>query len=258
MTRIIAALLTALALPALAQDTGVIFGTVTLNGAPAANQAILLQRQRDPENHLSVNATTDEHGAFRFEGLAPGFYTVATLEQFEQRRNRTHSPFQTTNHQAHVYLDPGESQEVAVGGKGRTILGKVNIPEGDADRIAFLGGDQRRIGTPYPTPEIPDGLTEEEANARRDAFYASDAFHAAYDKCTRIVLTLSADGTFTAHDVPPGDYEGFIEIMGHTGDRPIGTVKLAFTVPEGDYNSNVDLGAFDIQLFPESAPPSVK
>ena len=71
---LLAALMLALALPAAAQDTGGLAGTVrdAATGRPMAGVRV----EAVAEGRVVATTTTDAQGAYRFTGLRPGHYSV--------------------------------------------------------------------------------------------------------------------------------------------------------------------------------------
>lgn len=242
MRNLVPAALIAMSLSAAADDVrpGVVRGTVVLEGVKSAGWEVHLFRQMNDGPVVEpVKTATGPDGSFEFTGVEPGLYAVGVLERFEMRSRKFSSNFYTSNHTRNIAVEPGETQEVTLGGTGRRITGKIVPPEGLAQSIALLGATGRRIYTP-----ISD-------RARAEPGYRETAaFREEYETMAVVMLDLEADGSFTAHDVPPGHYVGYIEVADDDADngRPIGQAKLDFTVPEGEYNSLIELGVVEITM----------
>lgn len=247
MRSLVLAALIAASLSAAADDVrlGVVRGTVVLEGLKSAGWEVHLFRQMNDGPVLEpLKTETGPGGSFEFAGVEPGFYAVGVLERFEMRRGKMSMTFYTTNHTRNIAVEPGETQEVTLGGTGRRITGKIVPPEGGAQSISLLGASGRRIYTPMS-----------DAAKSEPGYRETAAFRAEYETHAMVMLDLEADGSFSAHDVPPGRYVGYIEVTDADAEngRPIGQANFDFTVPEGEYNSPIDLGTVEITMNEEIA-----
>ncbi len=254
MRSLVLAALLAASLSAAADDVrpGVVRGTVVLEGVKSAGVEVLLSRDNSDRDfdfverriRLGYSAVTDSEGRFQFDRVEPGLYGIGVLERFDQRRSKMSMPFYTTNHSRNIAVEPGETQEVTLGGTGRRITGKIVPPEGAAESIALLGATGRRIYTPMS-----------DAARSEPGYRETAAFRAEYETHAMVMLDLEADGSFSTHDVPPGRYVGHIEVSAADADngRPIGQANFDFTVPEGEYNTPIDLGTVEITMYEEVA-----
>jgi len=196
-----------------------------------------------PPLSLFLTTHTDENGKFVFERVPPIAVEVYHEPKVRDSRTGTIPQAQTTK----FLLEPGETRHLALGGKGRPVIGRlvVNGYEGSIDYRA----DAHNIELILPQPaELPDLMAmskefsaklralesdEEKKRAQAEyhqvheaaiektrAFYNSDAGRRYYFSKTRDVLNFSRDGTFRIEDVSGGKYNLKIELREGSGDGP--------------------------------------
>ncbi len=216
---------------------GKVKGQAFMGRQPAANQPISISPRdyRPVENGVNAfhgtHTRTDAQGRFVFDRVIPGPSEVArvVVTDFGNGRSQHMGCWQEP-----VDVEPGETVEVRIGGKGRPVIGRFVLKAAPGVPV-----DWRR--------NRPATVMKRRGFNLLPAPRENDRFAASLDK----------DGRFRIDDVPPGDYELTITIDGPPAlDRPgpvtaLGRVKVPIDVPEGDADAPVDLG--DIEAKVEKA-----
>lgn len=216
------------------ERAGVISGRVSdEHGEPVANAAIYpLQsqfyrgrRQFVPAGTVGAHASTDESGMYRIAGVRPGeFVILAMLRETwtsddKDRHTLGYAPsyFPGTARIAdaqRIKVAPGQEATAIdfslVPGRTATLSGSVTATDGTALAGANISLVQEVMG--------PEGGTVGFGGNGRAA----------------------ADGTFTLHDIPPGQY--ILRATGTAGDRGVETASAPVIVAGADI-TGIALGA---------------
>jgi beta-lactamase regulating signal transducer with metallopeptidase domain len=207
---------------------GKVKGQAFIGRNPAANQPVSIGPRDYRPVQNGVNAfyesytRTDAHGRFVFDRAIPGPSQVARVVVTEFGNGSTQ---QMGCWQQPVDVQPGETVEVKIGGKGRPVVGQVLLKAAPGVNV-----DWRRNRP--ATIERARGFNLLPGARQNDRFAAS----------------LDKDGRFRIDDVPPGHYELTVTIDAPPElDRPgpvneFGRVRVPVDVPEGDSDVPVDLG----------------
>jgi hypothetical protein len=156
-----------------------------------------------------------------------------------------------------VEVKPGETAAVNFAPSGRTVIGKIKFPDGEATDFRSARGFIRS-----PMQNILDRMFNLKSDEERKAFAASEEYKAAQKDVRMFPLSVAPDGSFSAELVPPGKYE--IGIQSNDPPRSQsswGITSLVWTflvsrpeiiVPEvggGNEDTTVDLGTVQLLKF---------
>ena len=263
-------------------------GRLVIGTRPGTNESVRLWPAHVPyADHprsfpalgLYLRTTTDGDSKFVFERVPPIAVEVYHEPKVRDSRNGTIAMSQTTK----FSLEPGETHEMTLGGKGRPVIGRfvVNGYEGRIDWRADVHNLELIIPEP---PELPDhkaiskqfseaygaAKTEDEKKAARAeldrrskemtekqrAFYAGEAGRQYHFAKRRYALNFAQDGSFRVEDVPGGKYSLRIDLR-EAGDGPsrfsapkIGDLTKEIEVPnspDGRSDEPFDLGVLELQ-----------
>lgn len=200
------------------------------------------------DHWIQINADPD--GAFKLDRLKPGRWSVAQSIPFSSGER----PY--PSHGQHVDVAAGATAQVTIGGDGRAVVGRVELPALDPPataQLAFLQNDwtDSTLKSPATYGEIQAmSQADREALAQTPAFraYAAQST-AALERRRFYSVTVQPDGTFRADDVPPGEYEFFIS-MRQPGGGAVLEVERSIVVPEAgdsDAGEPLDLGTLPLK-----------
>lgn len=251
-------------------------GIVKIGSQPAANHEIRYNSRLGPGNDLmryEVKTLTDDRGRFRFDQIPSGpgavYMMVPTKSYWDGRYNGGG----WGKYRTEFHADPGIVTRVDLGGKGRPVIGRINLPDELARKVIYncVGGPDTRIETDKPSDAAPveAWLTGIQSFFDWSRNHPKEVMaHAAGRQ--RMVLEVDQDGRFQATDVPAGDYE-LVVIAGERqgtrqSPRPAKVwfrFTHAFMVPEmpgGRSDTPLDLGEFRVDKLPtlewkKQAPP---
>lgn len=236
---------------------GRVEGTLMLGGRPIGGAVITLEPQ-PPDPALSKQTNTVTHGAFVFENVPPGEYSVGLLKSFVERRSQGITTVSTATHTRHVFVEPGKTASVTIGGTGRKLTGKMVAPKDCTVEIDWQCNDFHHIYSSIQPKRPPEGLSETEKEAWWGEFKASIEYKKQKSSYTRIMLDVEKDGVFSAIDVPPGRYTIDIDV-GEKGNcsasfpKRVGQLITTFDVPQSDLAEPFDLGEMEISLVTKEA-----
>ncbi|MBN1973181.1 MAG: redoxin domain-containing protein [Sedimentisphaerales bacterium] len=205
-------------------------GKLLVGKEPGKNKEVLLRYESDTQqngiNYYSNYETiTDENGKFAFERVIPGQALVCRKVRLTERSY-------TYSHCKRVEIIPGKTLEVTIGGTGRSVKGKVNIPD-------YIKGK----------------VDIQEFSSHLSIISPNNPY-------TQMSFKTESDGSFCIDDVPEGSYTLNIYASGPPqdpripiGDR-IGMVTQAFTIsemPGGRSDEPLNLGALELQVINKEA-----
>ena len=190
-------------------------------------------RPNQPNVYWSDNARTDGDGTFVFDRVRAGVVTVGRMISYGEAHR-----FQmgANTHAEQLKLEPGKTVQVQIGGKGRTLKGRLIVPDDYEGHVAWnMGLVQFReqmpgAGANNPLFALGKALAQfgqkstpapEETKRKTPRGYAT---------------TIAEDGSFEVFDVLPGQYHMNVQLLGApSGDNyrwnPIGTLHHSVTVP---------------------------
>lgn len=258
------------------QPWGRIEGVLKIGQSPAGNETVRLEnfywRWIGWPTLMIVRSTiTDSDGRFSFEGVPPGDRKVS----FSPKLKDGKPSLSGSSHHQLVAVKPGDTTTVALGGGGRTVVGRIST-EGISQPIDW----QRDVHTltlrqnlpPEATallrPDLTSATEYALATERSRQFWLSEAGIHAQRTERKYVLVFQPDGSFVVNDVLSGTYTLSVTPMkaarpmqtagGGTvfpafGMEPIGTANVEITMPEADGTTvqvPIDVGV--IRLTPAS------
>ncbi|MDP9173324.1 MAG: M56 family metallopeptidase [Planctomycetota bacterium] len=227
---------------------GRVTGKLMIGSHPGANQRISISMEADqtefdqkkPYVFHQLDGTTAADGTFTFNRVPAGNLSVSRTVGVPVGNSATmffNSQTLTTT------ARPGETTSVVLGGMGRSVAGKVEIPRQFANLQDWQFGDCLATVEGPPEPvfprEIEVGTREQKVRWYND-FLKSDAGKAymqARATARSYPLEISRDGAFRIEDVAAGSYTFTVSITRFTADGargPDSTLARAagkFTVP---------------------------
>jgi RNA polymerase sigma factor (sigma-70 family) len=243
------------------QSWGRVEGQLVLESRPAANERVVAYHQvirYDEEGRhfgyltCRFETKTDSAGKFAFEKVPSGQCQV--FRELE----RSYTAFQS--HRKSIAVHAGELTQVALGGGGRTVLGKAVFTEEPNTydwRSATVSLRLKDDPEPGPRPRRANYPS-------RDAYVeAAESFFQAYRKLRQFYALCDSSGTFRIPDVPAGAYLLEIQLRDikvnslnqpKLGDPPKNAASLIREVvvpeiPEGQSAESLDLGTLELTPY---------
>jgi 5-hydroxyisourate hydrolase-like protein (transthyretin family) len=220
-------------------DAATIKGTVKLQGKPYPSVEVYATRLSSDTSSKPNSVKTDSDGAFVLTDLPPGIYSVGYMKEYYLGTAKAFTLGMTTTQIVQVDLKEGETRTIQIGGTGRTIRGKMVMPEGVTADVAWRGGNERTLELRFTEGE------------RKSAEFIR--MHR-----RRIRVDVEKDGSFSAVDVPPGKYTLTISVGDNTSAQPdseqIGYLKREVDVPDTSSTAPIELGAVTIKMLSPGDP----
>jgi len=228
------------------QPWGRIEGTVRIGTTPAAGRkvGVNMDEAAGPlarQAMHSCSAVTDADGRFIMERVLPG----DGLLGYEARPSGTTGPLggpPTLSHVARVEVVSGRTTQVALGGTGRPIVGRVKLsPEVAAKGKVRWNNAFNWVSPRSPSLPMPESIKRQgpkQRSAWRKAWLKSKGGAAYQDAYRKYALVVKPDGTFRVDDVTAGTYTVYLGVLERTRDAPfglgeeIGHLRHEFVVPE--------------------------
>jgi peroxiredoxin len=204
---------------------------VRVGRKPAAYQSVVYLPE-SPSNRgdaarmqsYDYHFTADSQGRFAIDRVIPGRGQIA--------RNLVTTFRNEWCGQMPVEVKPGQTTQVRLGGKGRTVIGRVVLDGNPPEPVDWRSNDAAVL-------ELPRA-------ERLKATTSWRTFASGFDE----------DGTFRIEDVVPGTYELKIPVNLPSDRRTWGTpratmgeVTLPVTVPEGPEDQPVEIGDVKARLY---------
>jgi thiol-disulfide isomerase/thioredoxin/protocatechuate 3,4-dioxygenase beta subunit len=229
------------------QSWATVEGVVKKGTQPDAGQAVSLsyidRSGFDPKQpHLFAfhNTQADENGRFRFDRVMPGEISVAKSIKISEQMNGY-------SHSTRITVQPAETVEVTIGGTGRPVVGRVDIPAELKNGLWTINQATIRTKVVVPKLDIPpevEKMTAAERTTWSEKWKNSPEGKAfweqqqkALDQVRNYAVHVEPDGTFRVDDVAPGDYTfaiTFAEMpkggMLRSGDA-VAELTREFTIP---------------------------
>ncbi len=233
---------------------GRIEGTVRLRRA-AGQQVLLVDRSREHYGggtslEFDFSAKSDAQGHFVIDPAPPGDYILYI--------NPVGRPY---SHGTPVTIQGGATTRADIGGGGLTLKGRFELAGSDesinwSNQIGLLNF-HTNIREPKPPPTVDASNRIKVEQWKRDFWQSQDA-HRIMRERKAILLEIAPDGSFTAENVQPGNYE----LFAHLYDRAIDNTRFAslenatligqvsgrkINIPETPDNEPIDLGTIQFQ-----------
>jgi hypothetical protein len=242
---------------------GAIAGVLKIGSATGAEEMVTANLNRPyeqdkPQVSFHYQTTTDKSGRFHFERVVPSEVTVArqiVIREFERGRMTAFA------NSERLTVEPGQTAQVTLGGKGRVVTGKVVFPATAEEKIAF-GNGHNSLSTAPPKPPLSmddiKSMTPEAAQKFYQTWQASDAFKEHQKIQKNYGFKIEADGSFHVTDVTDGTYTLNIQVHKPSPERGfnpgglVGMVQREVAVPPDE---DVDLGVL-VLVAPKGAKPS--
>ncbi len=221
---------------------GAIAGTIHIGSRVGAGEEVMASHTEmgGPESgqvSFTYRVTADQKGHFSLPEVVTG-----RLEASWLRKGRNRSQYGTSR--TKVMVEAGKTASVSIGGKGRPVTGRMQIPPELAGRIASAWISGRLITgvtDPWGGIKLPHTWMDMSETERREwsaAYFAKrkqENGGQAYGT-TSYMFQIEPDGTFRIEDVVAGSYQLSLTVhdMQSGNGRPesVGTVNKHFEVPE--------------------------
>jgi len=238
------------------QRWGKVEGKLLISGKPSAGQQIVLSSSRSyvqgaPQFWAQYETATDNDGKFVFDRAPAGDAQVS-----RQVMNRTNARYSssTYTHTAMTTIKSGQTATVQLGGLGRPLIGKLNIPKEGAEKGWQISGG---LSTKQPGATTPKDIDEWAPEKQQEwwAKYSQTPEYKEMMKKQRYYnFQVGEDGAFRVEDVLPGQYHlqfNAVDQSTQQWDQVAmgqGEVTVA-EIPGGYTDQPQDLGAFDLRAI---------
>ncbi|HUT45328.1 MAG TPA: carboxypeptidase regulatory-like domain-containing protein [Sedimentisphaerales bacterium] len=211
------------------QPWATVTGKVLIGKNPAANETVRLgfdkpyDRSAPRINH-NYQAVTDSNGTFVLEHVPPGEARISRSIKISDRRS-------VDSHSMSLETKAGQTVSITIGGTGRPVTGKV---------------------------QVPDYLKEKFDWQHTDYHLRINSSEGPYKQ---LGFKIEGDGTFRIDDVPTGDYQLSVNAYEPPADprafrgKRIGLLSQHFKVPEmPDSRSDepLELGVLGLDVIGKS------
>ena len=211
------------------QSWATVTGKVLIGKNPAANETVRLgfdkpyDRSAPRINH-NYQAVTDSNGTFVLEHVPPGEAKISRSIKISDRRS-------VYSHSMSLETKAGQTVSITIGGTGRPVTGKV---------------------------QVPDYLKEKFDWQHTDYHLRINSSEGPYKQ---LGFKIEGDGTFRIDDVPTGDYQLSVNAYEPPADprafrgKRIGSLSQHFIIPEmpnGRSDEPMDLGVLELDVFGKS------
>jgi hypothetical protein len=182
-------------------------------------------------------------GRFAFDQVPPGNRVAYLRYQFQEKQSGTLK----LSHSVPLSVKPGETNDIVIGGTGRTVLGKVEVTNANGLPVDWRRDNHTLRLRPtssvtMPSVSFPPNATPQER--QRIINQRNEAYRTALEDQTRrlesverlYVLLFDNDGSFQVPNVPPGDYTLSLHLTDPrqpNSYRTIGMLNRQITIPEG-------------------------
>jgi hypothetical protein len=230
------------------QKWGAIEGRLMIGAKPGASRPIAAHMYRSShptaiEIHFDHEVTADRDGRFKFMRVPPGDLQVSRTISGPVGPGTTMSmPTHTTL--AHVV--PGQTAQVTIGGTGRPVIGRIELPTG---------------------AKISDNWTYDRCSIYTDLSQGNRAPTQIND----YPFLVQKDGSFRIEDAAAGTYTLDIKLRATGSDRNLNRTEMRaslshnFTlppIPTGRSDAPLDLGKIYLTILetpkPNQPPPPAK
>ncbi len=220
---------------------------------PQVNQTIQMSSNKpyvrdQPRTYWSYNTKTNAEGVFRFDRAIAG---SATLRHYfiyggtanGDWRSANNGDWRSANAQSQqVELVAGQTTQVQLGGTGQNIKGKLVVPEGKENLVAWENGVVQ-IRSSSPNAGVKNAVQALGKKIAQLGQAKPQPRPRAIPK--QYASPIESDGSYEVFDVEPGQYTLTVTIHGEVRDEfnrrnTIAALTQQITVAEGQ--ETVDLG----------------
>jgi hypothetical protein len=214
-----------------------IHGRLMIGNRPGSGETIMASTMPGPI-YSFIRSRTDEHGYFTMERVVPG--TVDIMQAFNDDRGDTLSTQGLT-----VDIAAGEKATVMLGGKGRPVAGRIELPASLSGKLGLhITCAISHFETP-PKKPMPDDILNGTAEQRKTwttAFLKTDAGRAwqlagaTALKAARVYYAQpKPEGLFRIEDVAAGRYDLEVHVTDQNATAAtsleVASAKYPFEVP---------------------------
>lgn len=231
-------------------------GVLYIDGQPASGKVKLEYLDRARSGDAPDAVTTGADGSFAFSAVQPGGVRVGWFREMTVRRGDGAFPSWTSSHTNTLFLEPGESVHIDIGKGGRTVTGKMVVPEDSDLEVDWLNASTRRLSADISWPAAPEGLSREERSEWYKKFRESEEGQELQETQRMYVVDVDQDGSFRVNNVAPGAYTLWIDVAKYGADGELlvtGQVAEAVSVPTGDGEDPIDVGTLPAKLYKQLA-----
>ena len=214
------------------QPWGRIEGVLRIGNAVGSNQSVNIGLWSTGDTYewnlvshgMTVN--TDANGRFTFPRVAPGDVWLTRHVVVRPGEGRQ------SGHQ-YVRVEPGDHLEVMMGGRGRTLTGRVEIVS--TSKLIFHGSLWARETQGMRQPRNWRTMSPEERRRYTRAWRDSPESEAFKHEVGTYEFPVKPDGTFRVEDVLPGSYRMQVraQASGNNAGDIASKAEIRIDVPEG-------------------------
>jgi hypothetical protein len=236
------------------QPWGRVVGKLMKGSKPWPNEMVKLNYKwnYNPKNeqiHFEYEAKCDQEGNFVFERVVPKEMKVS--RQMGLQKLGRYSAY-TYSHPEKIDVRPGETVNVQVGGKGRPLIGKVNVPNDPVSRGWNVSGT---LQTKQARPQLPEGYdewTREQIQEWQKKYQESEQWKALNASGKYYAFAIEDDGSFRVEDAAPGVYEIQIRATDPATEnrRTLAMTRMDVTmgeIPGGQSDEPLNVGTMEFQ-----------
>lgn len=234
-------------------------GVAKVGSKPLANTSIHLWRvgRNDEPIHHDTSVKTDGAGRFVFPQVAPGEVCVyRRLPNYRSAQWR------------YVQVEPGQTANVQIGGSGRSVVGRIDVPGELQQVILWTTEGRNTYEASVRCTDLPEGDKPKHAPDESIEEYWTKEL--AFGKTPQGKLVkewqfgseflVEFDGSFRIDDLPPGKYTVTVRSF-ETDDEvrfseDVARTEMTFEVPT-DAPSDappIDIGVGTPKLLPRLRP----
>ena len=225
--------------------------------------------QRRPQIYNSLSATTDDQGKFTFERVAPGDISIGI-------RVPTGTNSWTTINSENVTVLAGKTVTTQVGGKGRTVTGRIVLPADIESKPHTFQYANIQDDRPVDRTNFPIDMYLLPKSQRADwlkKWQDSDAGKKFAEDQKKNVegrhffnTPIKPDGSFAIEGIPEGNYTLNASIAEINNDNRFGGKQLAFAstkftmppIPGGVSDDPLDIGTIPASAANSSVAVSAR